>query len=126
MSDPTPEYEIYAIRYATRAARRADHFVGGDPHDAEMPMDYFSWLIRGQGRTILVDTGFTAEMAATRKRTFLRCPIETLRLFGIDPSEVREVILTHLHYDHVGNFQKLPALAFIFRNVSSPLRQGAI
>ena len=36
-----PEYEVYALRYATRGARRAEHFIGGDPHDAEMPMDYF-------------------------------------------------------------------------------------
>jgi len=28
-----PEYEVYAIRYATREARRPNHFIGGDPHD---------------------------------------------------------------------------------------------
>ena len=33
-----PEYELYAIRYAERDARRADHFIGGDPHDGPMPM----------------------------------------------------------------------------------------
>jgi hypothetical protein len=36
-----PEYELFAIRYATREARRSDHFIGGDPHDGPMPMDYF-------------------------------------------------------------------------------------
>ena len=30
-----PNYEIYAIKYATRDAKRAAHFVGGDPHDGE-------------------------------------------------------------------------------------------
>jgi hypothetical protein len=34
-----PEYELYAIRYAMRDAQRRDHFIGGDPHDAPMPMD---------------------------------------------------------------------------------------
>jgi len=47
-----PAYEIYAIKYATRNAQRRDHFVGGDPHDAPMPMDCFVWLIRGEGATI--------------------------------------------------------------------------
>ena len=41
-----PNYEIYAIKYATRDAKRTAHFVGGDPHDAPMPMDYFVWLVR--------------------------------------------------------------------------------
>ena len=36
-----PAYELFAIRYATREARRSDHFIGGDPHDGPMPMDYF-------------------------------------------------------------------------------------
>jgi hypothetical protein len=41
--------ELFAIRYATRDARRSDHFIGGDPHDGPMPMDYFMWLARGGG-----------------------------------------------------------------------------
>jgi glyoxylase-like metal-dependent hydrolase (beta-lactamase superfamily II) len=107
-----PQYAIYAIRYATREARRTDHFIGGDPHDAPMPMDYFTWVAQGAGRTFVVDTGFTAEVAAQRKRTFLRCPAESLDLLGIRASAVTDVILTHLHYDHVGNFHKFPAARF--------------
>ena len=46
-----PEYELYAIRYAERDARRADHFIGGDPHDGPMPMDYFVWVAVAPHRT---------------------------------------------------------------------------
>jgi len=112
MSTKLPEYKICAIRYATRDARRADHFIGGDPHDGPMPMDYFTWVIAGPDRVFLVDTGFTAETAARRKRTFLRCPIESLQHLDIDPDSVSDVILTHLHYDHVGNFHKLKHAKF--------------
>jgi hypothetical protein len=38
------EYELFAIRYATHDAQRSEHFIGGDPHDGPMPMDYFMWL----------------------------------------------------------------------------------
>ncbi|MGH7916884.1 MAG: N-acyl homoserine lactonase family protein [Candidatus Binataceae bacterium] len=109
---PTPEYEIFAIKYATRQARRADHFIGGDPHDAPMPMDYFTWLVRASDRLVLVDTGFTAETAARRKREFLRCPIESLNLLDADPAAITDVVLTHLHYDHAGNCDKLPNARF--------------
>lgn len=112
MAEKLPEYKIFAIKYATRDARRADHFIGGDPHDGPMPMDYFTWVVVGPDRVFLVDTGFTAETAARRKRTFLRCPIEFLRQLDIDPDAVTDVVLTHLHYDHVGNFHKLPHARF--------------
>ncbi|HVJ60814.1 MAG TPA: N-acyl homoserine lactonase family protein, partial [Burkholderiaceae bacterium] len=68
------EYEVFAIKYATREARRPDHFVGGDPHDAPMAMDYFVWVVRNAERTIVVDTGFDADMAEKRKRVLLRKP----------------------------------------------------
>ena len=62
--DPLEEagtiYELFAIRYATREARRSAHFVGGDPHDAPMPMDYFIWVARNEAACFLIDTGSRA------------------------------------------------------------------
>ena len=52
MTAAFPEYEIYAIRYATRDALRRDHFIGGDPHESPMPMDYFVWCIIGKAGAI--------------------------------------------------------------------------
>jgi glyoxylase-like metal-dependent hydrolase (beta-lactamase superfamily II) len=112
MSSSLPEYEVYALRYAAREGRRRDNFIGGDPHDGPMPMDYFTWAVIGPASAYVVDTGFTAEMAAERKRTFLRCPIDSLNLLGVDARDVRDVILTHLHYDHAGNFHRFPNARF--------------
>ena len=77
-----------------------------------MPMDYFVWVAAGPGAVYLIDTGFTCEMAKERKRTFLRCPIDSLAPLGVEAGSVRDVILTHMHYDHVGNFHKLPNARF--------------
>jgi len=104
-----PEYEVYAIKYAHHARRASENFIGGDPHDGPMPLDYFVWLIRGAGREIVVDTGFSAAMAAKRGRDHIRCPTEGLRLLGTDAKAVPHVVITHLHYDHVGNFDLFPA-----------------
>lgn len=101
-----PEYELFALRYAWRDARRRDHFIMGDPHDAPMPMDYFVWAARSPERVVVIDTGFTEPVARKRKRIWLRDPVDSLRLLGIDPDAVEDVILTHLHYDHAGNFMK--------------------
>ncbi len=107
-----PSYELYAIRYATRPARRSSHFMGGDPHDGPMDMDYFIWVAVGESHTFVIDLGFSPQAAVKRKRTFLCDPIESLRLVGVEPERVENVILTHLHYDHAGNFAALPAAMF--------------
>jgi glyoxylase-like metal-dependent hydrolase (beta-lactamase superfamily II) len=109
---PLPQYEVYAIRYAMRDAMRSDHFIGGDPHDGPMAMDYFLWVAVGPSGAYVIDTGFTEEMAKQRKRVFLRCPIESLKLVGVDARDVRDVILTHMHYDHAGNFDRFPKARF--------------
>lgn len=104
-----PSYEIYAIRYATTIGRRrSENFIAHDAHDGPMPMDYFVWLIRSAERSYLVDCGFNEEAARTRNRQFLRCPIASLQHLGIEPEEVTDMILTHLHYDHAGNIDLLP------------------
>ena len=69
-----PQYEIHAIKYAEAERQTRDCFLMPDPHDGPMPMDYFVWLIRGDGRTVLLDTGFTEPRAKARKPQFLRWP----------------------------------------------------
>ncbi len=109
MSRPMlPRYEVFALRYATVERMRRDNFMAPDPHDGPMPMDYFVWLVRGEGRQYLVDTGFNAAAAAARKRRLLRCPIDALGLLGVGRDQVSDVVVTHMHYDHAGNIDLLP------------------
>jgi glyoxylase-like metal-dependent hydrolase (beta-lactamase superfamily II) len=103
------EYEIFAIRYAHNAERKAhENFIGGDAHDGPMPMDFFVWALKGGGRTIVIDTGFDEKMAAKRQRRVLRPVAEGLKAAGIDVRSVKDVVLTHMHYDHAGNHDILP------------------
>jgi glyoxylase-like metal-dependent hydrolase (beta-lactamase superfamily II) len=111
-STPLPEYEVFAIRYAHMERRRRDNFIDGDPHDAAMPMDFFVWLLRSRDRLILVDTGFNARTAAIRNRDLRCCPIEALSILGVAGSEIKDVVLTHLHFDHAGNLDRLPNARF--------------
>jgi glyoxylase-like metal-dependent hydrolase (beta-lactamase superfamily II) len=101
-------YEVFALRYATVERRRRDNFIVVDSHDGPMPMDYFVWLVRGNGRHWLVDTGFNAQAADRRQRHWLRCPVRSLAALNLAPEQVTDVIVTHLHYDHAGNLDMLP------------------
>src|SRR4051812_32810991 len=110
-AEPEP-FEVYAIRYATVTRRSAENFIGGDPHETGGRLDYFIWLVRNATRTFVVDTGFNEQAAVRRQRTFLRDPVETLKLLGVDAHDVKDVVITHLHYDHVGNFELFPNARF--------------
>lgn len=105
-------YEIHAIRYARVDRRSGDNFLGGDSHDYPMPLDYYVWAIVGGGRTIVVDTGFSADVGRRRKREMLTPVEEGLAAIGIAHDQVSDVIVTHLHYDHAGNTNLFPRAKF--------------
>src|SRR5262249_61219027 len=93
-------YEIYALRYATMARTPHMNFINPDPHDTSaQDLDYFVWLIRGQGRNILVDTGFNAAEAQLRGRKLMLNPVDALAGFGVAAGGVHGIISTPLHYD---------------------------
>ena len=101
-------YEVYAVRYAHHDRRSGENYIGGDPHDVSQPLDFFVWAIVGPGGPFIVDTGFDQAMAEKRKRQVLRPVGEGLQAIGIDPGTVENVIVTHLHYDHAGNYGLFP------------------
>lgn len=107
-------YEIYALRYATMSPRTPHlNFLLPDPHETTaQDLDYFVWLVRGHGRDILVDTGFNAEEARLRGRKLSHNPVDVLAGFGVTAESIKDIIVTHLHYDHAGNLDRFPHARF--------------
>jgi len=105
-----PEYELMAIRYATSAGRRLrNNFLNShDLHDGPMPMDFYVWAAVAGERIVLIDGGCDRAMCERRGYEFLRCPAETLAGLGLDPGRVTDVVVTHMHWDHLGNLDKFP------------------
>lgn len=108
-----PQYEVYALEYAYFADRMAsENFIGGDLHEGAMPLAYYVWLVRGHGRTILVDTGFNEAAGLARRRHMSIAPEQALSRMGVVSDMVTDVVVTHLHYDHAGNLDKFPNARF--------------
>jgi glyoxylase-like metal-dependent hydrolase (beta-lactamase superfamily II) len=66
------------------------------------PPDVYCWplnvvVVRSGGRTVLIDAGIGAEFQRAGGLLARR-----LEAAGIDPASVTDVVLTHLHVDHVG------------------------
>lgn len=71
-----------------------------------IPLSLTCLLVQAHGRNILVDTGLGEKDDAKFKSRFAvdRTPTlsESLRHYGLRPSDIHMVINTHLHFDHAG------------------------
>lgn len=105
-------YRAYAIAYARHDRGAAENFIGGDPHNGPMPLNYYVWVLRNSARTVVVDTGFDQRGAALRGRTITHPVREGLQALGVDPETVEDVVITHMHYDHAGNDGLFPRARF--------------
>lgn len=110
-----PEYEVFAIRYAKQDLRDEGHmFLGGQHGKMIQGLDFFTYALKGGGRTWVVDTGMTAKQSERmgRKYNFICRPSEALARIGITAATEPDVILTHAHFDHVGTLEDYPKARF--------------
>ncbi len=98
-----PEYSIQAIRLADSPGDAVADMLIGAPKDEKIDSIYAIWLIRGGGRNILFDSGFH------RARWFREwtikdylSPDQAVRLAGVKPEEVTDIVISHAHWDHMG------------------------
>ena len=102
---------MLAVRYGRRVTTRAESYLNfhlyGEP-DAELDLDYFFWVIRDSAGVFLVDTGFAPEVGDRRRRQHFTTPAQLLPRLGIDPAEVTAIVITHAHWDHIGNIRQFP------------------
>jgi glyoxylase-like metal-dependent hydrolase (beta-lactamase superfamily II) len=73
-------------------------------NDMFLPPDVLEWalnvvVVRSGGRTILVDSGMGAEYPDLPRTGRVATRLEAA---GIDLASVTDVVLTHMHMDHVG------------------------
>jgi glyoxylase-like metal-dependent hydrolase (beta-lactamase superfamily II) len=106
-----PEYSIQAIRYAS-AEDEVAGLVMGAPKGGKINIAMVVWLIRGGGRNILFDSGY-------HRDTFLKYfpsteyirPDEAVKLAGVQPEEITDVVISHAHWDHIGGIDLFPKAA---------------
>lgn len=103
---PEPEYEIYACKYGGPLIRKVAIVLWNVGWDEDGPINYYVWAIKAKnGETIVVDTGPSPAQGAARKVPGFVNPIEVLARVGATADSVSKVVITHMHWDHVGNIE---------------------
>jgi glyoxylase-like metal-dependent hydrolase (beta-lactamase superfamily II) len=107
--NPTPEYSIQAIRYATVPNVEVTDLVIGAPKDEKVDIAMVFWLIRGGGKNILFDSGFHREewFKYFPMTDYMR-PDEAVKLAGVKPEEITDIVVSHAHWDHMGGIDLFP------------------
>ena len=106
---PPPEYSIQAIRYANSQGDSVADLVMGAPRNETIDTVFVVWLIRGGGRNILFDSGFHREkwFKYFPVTDYLR-PDQAVKLAGVKPDEVTDIVISHAHWDHMGGIDLFP------------------
>lgn len=109
IGQPKPQYEVYAIRYATIPDFAVSGLVAAAEAGRKMDIAMMIWLLRGNGRNILVDSGFYREQFFKQWHVteFVK-PSDALKRAGLKPEDVTDVVITHMHWDHADGMDLFP------------------
>ena len=104
-----PVYEVYAVRYAVIQDFPVAGLVKGAAPERKLDIAMMVWLVKGNGRTIVVDSGFYHDRLFKdwKVKDFVK-PSEALAGAGVKPEDVTDVIITHMHWDHADGMDLFP------------------
>src|SRR5690349_6199055 len=88
-AQPKPQYQVYAIRYATLKDFQVSGLVAGADPARKMDIAMLVWLIQGNGHNILVDAGFYRDPLVKQWKPvdFVK-PSEAIARIGLKPEDI--------------------------------------
>jgi glyoxylase-like metal-dependent hydrolase (beta-lactamase superfamily II) len=106
----TPQYEVYAVRYGTLERFPVAALVAGADTSRRTDIALMVWLARlPGGRNVLVDAGFYRDKFMRRWRpTQYERPSAALARLGLRPEDVTDIIISHVHWDHLDGADLFP------------------
>ena len=110
-ADEPPPYEVYAVLYGTSPGCPVSFLVQGAEKERKVDLAFTFWVLKGPGgRTVLVDAGFYRPQCFKEYEGIVDYtrPDRAVGRLGIKPEEVTDVIVTHMHSDHMDGVDLFP------------------
>jgi len=108
-AQPKLQYEVFAVRYATIPDFAVSGLVAGAEAGRKLDIAMLVWLIRGNGKNILFDAGFYREQFFKQWHvTDFAKPSDAVKLAGVAPEDITDVIISHMHWDHADGMDLFP------------------
>jgi len=103
------DYEILAARYGVIAAFPLRSLIPDAPSGESLDIAMAIWVIRGEGRVIVFDSGFFREewLGRFNIQQYER-PDRVLARIGVSAEDVTDLIVSHAHWDHMGGIALFP------------------
>jgi glyoxylase-like metal-dependent hydrolase (beta-lactamase superfamily II) len=105
-----PVWQVYAIRYATLPKFPVRYLVAGADTTRTIDIAMMFWLLEGPDRQrVLVDAGFYRQkfLDEWKPADFVR-PSEAVQRLGLSPDSITDVIVSHVHWDHLDGADLFP------------------
>jgi glyoxylase-like metal-dependent hydrolase (beta-lactamase superfamily II) len=104
-----PNYEIYAIHYATLKAYPLGGLVDGEDRNTKIDIGMYVFLIKGGGHNMLFDCGFyRPQFMRQWHPADYEIPSAAIEHAGLKAGDVTDVIISHIHWDHADGFDLFP------------------
>ena len=103
-------WTVYAVRYATIPGFPVHELVAGADTTRTLDLAMMFWLLEGPDRRrVLVDAGFYRQkFLDSWKPADYRRPSDVLQRFGVSADSVTDIIVSHIHWDHVDGADLFP------------------
>jgi hypothetical protein len=106
VSQNTAQYEVTALKYASFTH---DTTAKTNTTDS-ICVDFMLWLIKGNGRVILMDAGYLYSVEAAKDFDMIddMRPDSTLLKITVRPEEVTDIVLSYPHLNHINSVDMFP------------------
>jgi glyoxylase-like metal-dependent hydrolase (beta-lactamase superfamily II) len=109
VSPAAPLWDAYAIRYATVPNFRVAGLIAGVDTSRRLDIAMMVWLLKGNGRNVLVDAGFhRPDLIQRWKPADYLEPSAAVARAGTRPEDVTDIIVSHVHWDHFDGADLFP------------------
>jgi glyoxylase-like metal-dependent hydrolase (beta-lactamase superfamily II) len=112
MSPSRPVYEICAVKYAGPFSRSVAKVLWNTDWEKETLVNYYVWVIKGKNETLIVDCGVAPALAQKMDLKGYVNPVEVLARIGLEASQIKKVVITHINFDHVSGIELFPKATF--------------